>query len=160
MVESIYFLKPAWCGDHLAGLRPEQGFQPVTRAVAFRRWFVTSGIGDIVLCIVPAGFHEDGLSGRVGDAAIVGGEVRKVPGGLTRWFVRADCEITLKLEGELVRGTGVRRGEFRLYVTPVALACARSLRPTAPCVFHGRARTRFGKSMMVQTLQFTLRKMP
>ena len=41
MVESIYFLKPAWCGDHLAGLWPEQGFQPVTRAIAFRRWFVT-----------------------------------------------------------------------------------------------------------------------
>src|ERR1039457_5360735 len=25
MVESIYFLKPAWCGNHLAGLRPEIG---------------------------------------------------------------------------------------------------------------------------------------
>ena len=34
MVESIYFLKPAWCGDHLAGLWPEQGLQPVTRATA------------------------------------------------------------------------------------------------------------------------------
>jgi len=43
MVESIYFLKPAWCGDHLAGLWPEQGFQPVTRAIAFRRWFLTFG---------------------------------------------------------------------------------------------------------------------
>src|ERR1035438_9471083 len=42
MVESIYFLKPAWCGTHLAGLRPEQGLQPVTRATALRRWFVTS----------------------------------------------------------------------------------------------------------------------
>src|SRR5665213_2915391 len=41
MVESIYFLKPAWCGTHLAGLRPEQGLQPVTRATALRRWFVT-----------------------------------------------------------------------------------------------------------------------
>jgi len=30
MVESIYFLKPAWCGSHLAGLWPEQGLQPVT----------------------------------------------------------------------------------------------------------------------------------
>ena len=42
MVESIYFLKPAWCGTHFAGLWPEQGFQPVTRATALRRWFVTS----------------------------------------------------------------------------------------------------------------------
>jgi hypothetical protein len=25
MVESIYFLKPAWCGNHLAGLWPEAG---------------------------------------------------------------------------------------------------------------------------------------
>ena len=41
MVESIYFLKPAWCGTHFAGLWPEQGFQPVTRATALRRWFVT-----------------------------------------------------------------------------------------------------------------------
>src|SRR5580700_9955980 len=43
MVESIYFLKPAWCGTHLAGLWPEQGLQPVTRATAFRRWFATLG---------------------------------------------------------------------------------------------------------------------
>jgi hypothetical protein len=41
MVKSIYFLKPAWCGTHFAGLGPEQGLQPVTRATAFRRWFVT-----------------------------------------------------------------------------------------------------------------------
>ena len=41
MVESIYFLKPAWCGDHLAGLWPEQGLQPVMKAIAFRRWLVT-----------------------------------------------------------------------------------------------------------------------
>ena len=39
MVESIYFLKPAWCGTHFAGLWPEQGLQPVTRATALRRWF-------------------------------------------------------------------------------------------------------------------------
>jgi hypothetical protein len=32
-------LKPAWCGDHFAGLRPEQGLQPVTGATALRRWF-------------------------------------------------------------------------------------------------------------------------
>ncbi len=41
MVESIYFLKPAWCGTHPAGLWPEQGLQPVTRATALRRWFLT-----------------------------------------------------------------------------------------------------------------------
>ena len=35
MVESIYFLKPAWCGIHPAGLWPEQGLQPVTTATAF-----------------------------------------------------------------------------------------------------------------------------
>src|SRR6202012_3349232 len=38
MFESIYFLKPAWCGNHFAGLWPEQGFQPAIRAFAFRRW--------------------------------------------------------------------------------------------------------------------------
>lgn len=32
MVESIYFLKPAWCGNHLAGLWPEQGLQPVNKS--------------------------------------------------------------------------------------------------------------------------------
>src|SRR5271169_6041224 len=41
MVESIHFLKPAWCGTHPAGLWPEQGLQPVTRATALRRWFLT-----------------------------------------------------------------------------------------------------------------------
>jgi hypothetical protein len=41
MVESIYCLKPAWCGIHFAGFWPEQGLQPVTRATALRRWFVT-----------------------------------------------------------------------------------------------------------------------
>jgi hypothetical protein len=39
MVESIYFLKPAWYGTHFAGRWPEQGFQHVTRATALRRWF-------------------------------------------------------------------------------------------------------------------------
>jgi len=46
MVESIYFLKPAWCGTHFAGLWPEQGLQPVTRATALRRWFVTPNYGE------------------------------------------------------------------------------------------------------------------
>jgi hypothetical protein len=32
MVESIYFLKPAWCGNHLAGLWPETGLQPVNKS--------------------------------------------------------------------------------------------------------------------------------
>ena len=41
MVEAIYFLKPAWCGTHHAGLWPEQDFQSVTKATAFRRWFLT-----------------------------------------------------------------------------------------------------------------------
>src|SRR5580692_6099022 len=44
MVESIYFLKPAWCGTPCAGLWPEQGLQPVRKAFAFRRWFVTREI--------------------------------------------------------------------------------------------------------------------
>ncbi len=39
MVEPIYFLKPAWCGTPCAGLRPEQGLQPVRKALAFTRWF-------------------------------------------------------------------------------------------------------------------------
>jgi hypothetical protein len=45
MVESIYFLKPAWCGSPCAGLWPEQGLQPVRKAFAFRRWFVTRTVG-------------------------------------------------------------------------------------------------------------------
>jgi len=36
MVESIYFLKPAWCGTHPAGLWPEQDLQSVTPATAFQ----------------------------------------------------------------------------------------------------------------------------
>jgi hypothetical protein len=48
MVESIYFLKPAWCGTHFAGLWPEQGLQPVTRATALRRWFVTQRLHDVL----------------------------------------------------------------------------------------------------------------
>src|ERR1700684_797470 len=44
MVESIYFLKPAWCGTHRAGLWPEQDFQSVTVATAFRRWFSLPGL--------------------------------------------------------------------------------------------------------------------
>ena len=36
MVKSVYFLKPAWCGNHSAGLRPEQGLQPVIRATALQ----------------------------------------------------------------------------------------------------------------------------
>ncbi len=53
MVKPIYFLKPAWCGKTFAGLRPEQGLQPVTRATALRRWFVTlpeiALLGDAVI---------------------------------------------------------------------------------------------------------------
>jgi hypothetical protein len=41
MVKSIYFLKPAWCGIHPAGLGPDQDLQSVRRATAFRRWFLT-----------------------------------------------------------------------------------------------------------------------
>jgi len=36
MVESIYFLKPAWCGTHPAGLWPEQDLHSVTPATAFQ----------------------------------------------------------------------------------------------------------------------------
>ena len=32
MVKAIYFLKPAWCGNHVAGLWPEQGLQPVNKS--------------------------------------------------------------------------------------------------------------------------------
>ena len=38
------YRRPALTGEiarHFAGLRPEQGLQPVTRATALRRWFVT-----------------------------------------------------------------------------------------------------------------------
>ena len=36
MVEAIYFLKPAWCGNHPAGLRPEEDLQSVIGATAFQ----------------------------------------------------------------------------------------------------------------------------
>jgi hypothetical protein len=36
MVDSIYFLKPAWCQIHLFGLRPEQGLEPVPNATALQ----------------------------------------------------------------------------------------------------------------------------
>ncbi|MCZ2147586.1 MAG: hypothetical protein LC126_07405 [Bryobacterales bacterium] len=44
-------MKPAWCGNHLAGLRPEQGLQPVTKATAFEAvafwsfYIISSGSG-------------------------------------------------------------------------------------------------------------------
>jgi hypothetical protein len=44
MVKSIYFLKPAWCGIHLAGLWPEQGLQPVTRATALQAVVFTATV--------------------------------------------------------------------------------------------------------------------
>src|SRR5580700_8610725 len=45
MVESIYFLKPAWCGTPCAGLWPEQGLQPVRKAFAFRGDGLSLGFG-------------------------------------------------------------------------------------------------------------------
>jgi hypothetical protein len=36
MVKAIYFLKPAWCGNHPAGLRPEEDLQSVIVATAFQ----------------------------------------------------------------------------------------------------------------------------
>src|SRR4051794_17836654 len=36
MVEPIYCLKPAWCGRHLAGLRPETGLSVRYGATAFK----------------------------------------------------------------------------------------------------------------------------
>src|ERR1700748_3829303 len=36
MVEPIYGLKPAWCGRHLAGLRPETGLTVRYGATAFK----------------------------------------------------------------------------------------------------------------------------
>jgi hypothetical protein len=47
MVESIYFLKPGWCGAHLAGLWPEQGLQPVTIATALQAVVFTLGFRSI-----------------------------------------------------------------------------------------------------------------
>jgi hypothetical protein len=51
MVKSIYFLKPAWCGIHPAGLWPEQDFQSVTRAAALRRWFLTPSYADTTVLL-------------------------------------------------------------------------------------------------------------
>jgi len=68
MVESIYFLKPAWCGTHLAGLWPEQGLQPVTRATALRRWISLFAWDFEILIfdrkIEVAGSHDEWLDCR------------------------------------------------------------------------------------------------
>jgi hypothetical protein len=49
MAESIYFLKPAWCGTHLAGLWLEQGLLAVTKATALQAVVFTQG----QLCVSP-----------------------------------------------------------------------------------------------------------
>src|ERR1700692_4329508 len=71
MVESIYVLKPAWCGAHFAGLWPEQGFQPVTRATALRRWFVTPVIRCPVGVDLVEQFPEEVTVNRVVDAVFI-----------------------------------------------------------------------------------------
>jgi hypothetical protein len=43
MVESIYFLKPAWYGTHHAGLWPEQGLKLVAKATALQAVAFTQG---------------------------------------------------------------------------------------------------------------------
>ena len=48
MVESIYFLKPAWCGDHRAGLWPEQDLQSVIVATAFQAVVFTCVFGGLL----------------------------------------------------------------------------------------------------------------
>jgi len=60
MVETIYFLKPAWCRTHRAGLRPEYDFQSVIVATAFRRWFVTHEAEEIVEELLGLGKHPFG----------------------------------------------------------------------------------------------------
>jgi hypothetical protein len=51
MVESIYFLKPAWCEAHPAGLRPEEGLQSSSGATAFRQWFSVRRISNCRLWV-------------------------------------------------------------------------------------------------------------
>jgi len=103
---------------------------------------------------------ENALSGRVGDATILSGEVTKVANGVTRWFVHADYEITVKLEGELVQGTGIRRKEFRLYVTPDGAGLRAFAASDGSMCFPWSSQDVLRQFMMVQTLQFKLRKMP
>ena len=42
MVEAIYFLKPAWCGMHCAGLWPDRAYSPLPEPPPSRRWLFTS----------------------------------------------------------------------------------------------------------------------
>jgi hypothetical protein len=65
MVESIYFLKPAWCGTHFAGLWPEQGLQPVTKATALRRWF---SLLNVYGCVYAGAYKSPPRTTRAGAA--------------------------------------------------------------------------------------------
>lgn len=80
--------------------------------------------------------------------------------GIARWFVHADYEMTVKLEGELVRGTGIRRKEFSGYVTPDAAGLRAFAASDGSMCFRCSSQEVLRKSMTVQTLQFKLRKMP
>jgi hypothetical protein len=66
MVESIYFLKPARCGTHLAGLWPEQGLQPVTNAAALRAVVFTEVRNSLTYCAFSCSHAR---SGTVVDSA-------------------------------------------------------------------------------------------
>jgi hypothetical protein len=133
--------------QQLAGIWQGEGMPVVS--------FLPHAALPIEICI-----GENSLSGRVGDATIVSGEVARVPAGITRWFVHADYEITLKLEGELLQGTGIRRKEFRLYVTPDGAGLRAFAASDGSMCFPWSSQEALRKSMMVQTLPFTLKKMP
>ncbi len=47
MVKAIYFLKPAWCGKHFAGLWPEKDLQSVTGATAFQAVVFTGSVTNL-----------------------------------------------------------------------------------------------------------------
>ena len=58
MVKAIYFLKPAWCGRHFAGLRPEWDLQSVNGATAFQAVVFTPTLG--MTDITPTMFFPTG----------------------------------------------------------------------------------------------------
>jgi ABC-type antimicrobial peptide transport system permease subunit len=101
MVKSIYFLKPAWCGTHFAGLWPEQGFQPVTSATAFQAVGFTFAVIALLLTIV-------GLYGVVSHS--VARRIREIGVRMAVGATPADIVRLVMMQGFLPSGGGLAVG--------------------------------------------------
>jgi hypothetical protein len=107
---------------------------------------------------VEISINGDAVTGRVGDAKITGGEVKQVPGGISRWFTHADYVVTARLDGELVEGTGVRRKEFHVYVTWKGADLQAFAASDGSMCFPWSNEDVLRKAMTVQTLGFALKR--